>query len=803
MLKKLAVLSAQIQEDPTMHMFKTPLQYYKGDSWTIVEEGFNPEQQRVSESIFSVANEFMGVRGYFEEGYSGDHLLGSYFNHLYELMDIRHDQVFKGFVTQGAAMVNAVDWLYTRLWVDGEQLDLATSKFSGFSRKLDMRTGTYTRTFVWETASGKKLKLTFTRFTDMQTTKIGCQRITLEPLNFSGAVQIRSGLDFNTHYEIGAGWDQTHKGGSQSSGKIINFWTCVQKGACGDGWGIQAQTLRSEHQLFSSFRLLSKQPLQTKLVQEEKFIGVDFELKVTQGSAESVDKVVSADWKKTVETESVWSRGLELSRQHTGMTFDSALAEHTAFWKNVWDVLDIDIEGDPEVLQGLRFSDFQTYQSYHGENADLNALCKGLTGEVYFGWVFWDSEIYSHRLMMFVNPEVSKNLLLYRHHRLAQALERAKQLDCEGARFPFASITGTEDSGTWQHVDLEIHSDLAVFYAIWHHEQICSDQEFLYGAGIEMLLQICRYLASVGGWSPQHGDFGFYGVMGPDEFHMMVNHNAYTNVLGKKAFEFTLDVLARMKKEAPDQYRSAIAKVGLKDGESEQWKKMAKKMRILKDKKTGLYEQHAGYFDLPHVDLQHFPEEQIPIYANWAYIKIFRHNMIKQPDVLNLMYFFSQDYTMAEKRTNYDYYEARTIHESSLSPSLHAILATELGKMEEAYAFFAYGARMDLDNYNRNTEQGLHVTSAAGVWASMIFGFGGLRTDGTVLIIQPTIPSKWKSYRFRIHYRNALLEVSVNQTEAAFRVVRGPAVAVNIYGKERTLDAKGVTVPLQLPVDVH
>ena len=189
---------------------------------------------------------------------------------------------------------------------------------------------------------------------------------------------------------------------------------------------------------------------------------------------------------------------------------------------------------------------------------------------------------------------------------------------------------------------------------------------------------------------------------------------------------------------------------------------MAEKMRIPKDERTGVYEQHAGYFDLPHVDLQHFPAEQIPVYTHWAYIKIFRHNMVKQPDVLNLMYFFSQDYSLEEKRANYEFYEARTIHESSLSPSLHAILAAELGKLDEAYTFFSYGARMDLDNYNRNTDQGLHVTSAAGVWASMIFGFGGMRTDGDVLIFQPTLPAQWKSYRFRVRYQGAVIEVRVN-----------------------------------------
>jgi maltose phosphorylase len=400
---------------------------------------------------------------------------------------------------------------------------------------------------------------------------------------------------------------------------------------------------------------------------------------------------------------------------------------------------------------------------------------------------------------MFVNPPAARNLLLYRHHRLGQAMERARQLDCEGARFPFATITGTEDSGTWQHVDLEIHSDLAIAYAIWHHDVILRDKDFLYREGVEMLLQICRFLASAGGWSPSKGDFGFYGVMGPDEFHMMVNHNCYTNVMGKKAFEFTLAVLDEMQESAPDLLREAAAKTSLRPDETAQWAHMAAKMRIPRDEETGIFEQHAGYFDLPHVDLEHLPPDQIPIYKNWAYIKIFRYDMVKQPDVLNLMYFYSQDYTLEEKLANYDFYEARTIHESSLSPSLHSILAVELGKLEDAYTFFSYGARMDLDNYNRNTDQGLHVTSAAGVWASMVFGYGGLRTDAGILILQPTLPAQWRSFRFRIWYRGALLEVRVNAATVDLQVVDGDAVKVRVYGEDVEVDAGGISVKQRQP----
>jgi len=227
---------------------------------------------------------------------------------------------------------------------------------------------------------------------------------------------------------------------------------------------------------------------------------------------------------------------------------------------------------------------------------------------------------------------------------------------------------------------------------------------------------------------------------------------------------------------------------------------MADKLRIPRDEQTGVCEQHAGHFDLPHVGLQHFPPDQIPVYKNWAYIKIFRYDMVKQPDVLNLMYFYSQDYTPQEKLVNYDFYEARTIHESSLSPSLHAILAIELGKLEDAYTFFSYGARMDLDNYNRNTDQGLHVTSAAGVWASMVFGYGGMRTDSDVLILQPTLPTQWRSYRFRVRYQGALLEVGVDADKVHLAVVNGTPVKVRIYGNDYLVDAAGVAIDQRQPV---
>ncbi len=777
-----------------MHLFKTSEKYFQVHPWTVVEEGFDPRKQRLAESIFSLANEFMCVRGYFEEGYSGDHLLGSYFSQLYEVLDVDYPQVFKGFVTEAASMITAVDWLYTRITLDGETLDLATAQFSSFRRTLDLRDATLARELVWTTRSRKQLKLTFNRFTDIDSTARGCQKITFEPLNFSGKVTVCSGLDFNTIYELAAGWDQTQgTGASKEKSAETNFWTCERRQRLGDVCAIQARTQRSGCHLFSSFRVSADQPIKPRLVEREKFIGVDLALHLRAGQATVLSKTTVSHWEQTEDAEQVWTNGLRLAQRLTGTTFDQAMEKHRLSWSRFWDRMDIEIDGDPEMQQGVRYSLFAMYINYHGESDRRNVICK-LGGEVYSGVNFWDTEIYCHRMYMFLDPKIARKLLMYRYHYLPRAIQNAQRVDLEGARYPFSTITGNEESGTWQHVDLEIHQNEAIYYAIWHYARVCRDTEFLYREGIEMLLQMCRCMASWGGWSPKKGDFGFYGVMGPDEFHMMVNHNCYTNYLGKKMFTYTLEVLSGMQRDAPELYQQAIAKVQLRPEEPVEWKRMAEKMRIPKDEATGIYEQHDGYFDLPHVEVKDIPMSQIPIYKHWAYIRIFRFDMLKQPDFLNLPYFFSQDFSMEEKRRNYEYYEARTSHESSLSPSLHAILAAELGKREEAYNFLAYAARLDLDNYNRNTEQGIHSSSAAGVWAGMVSGFGGLRTDAETLILNPTIPVQWTAYRFRISYANALLAVEVTRDMARFRVVEGDGVIVSIYGEVRRITADGLEV---------
>lgn len=762
-------------------MAKIADKYFVVDPWKIIEEGFDPTHGRVAESVFSVANEYMGVRGYFEEGYSGDCLLGSYLNAIYA-DDIAIPWQYKGLVSRECFIVNSVDWLYTRIFLNGEQLDLAKCKFHDFNRVLDMKTGTLSREFTWETSDGKLLKLSFLRFTSMEISNLGCQRITFEPLNFSGTVEVQSCLDFSTIHE----------------GTKKCYWKSMRKQKIGEIVANLALTENSGQQVFSSFKLNLPFASETKLLEDEKLIGIEFSLPLTKGNQVTIDKMVVnyAERKGRIDSEEVWKQGFSLAEKYFKISFDEALKEHIKYWENAWRTLDIVIEGDPENQQGVRFCVFNLYQTYHGEDSTLNIGGKGLSGEVYGGRIWWDTESHILPFYLFNNPKAARSLIEYRYHHLPQALERAEEMDCAGSCYPMSTIDGTECCNWWSHGNLEIHVSAIIPYGIWHYVHLYQDKDFLYNQGIEMLLQSCRYFASRGQWSQLTDEFGLYGVMGADEFHMMVNNNCYTNVMAKKSFEYTLQVIYEMKEKAPHKLNDIFKKVGIIQSELDDWRIMAEKMRIPFDKNTGIYEQHDGYFDLPHIDVKAIPHTQFPIYHYWSYDRIFRYDMIKQPEVLLFLLFYSQEYSLETKRVNYEYYEPRCVHESSLSPAIHSIMAAEIGNHEDAYKYAQFASRLDLDDYNRNAREGLHVTLLATTWLNIVYGFGGMRSDGEKLVFKPSIPKNWASYSFNIFYRDTWLNVKISRKFVSIKAFTGPAVSVIVFDKEYTVDDKGIELEL-------
>ena len=309
-----------------------------------------------------------------------------------------------------------------------------------------------------------------------------------------------------------------------------------------------------------------------------------------------------------------------------------------------------------------------------------------------------------------------------------------------------------------------------------------------------MLLQIARFMASRVEQSGKTGKYGYYGVMGPDEFHMMVNNNAYTNYMGKRTLAYAAEVLVDMQRKQPAAYAALAKKTALAADEPTRWQHIADNMYIPQTA-DGLIEQHDGYFDLPHTDINAIPMSEFPLYDHWSYDRIYRSDMIKQPDVLMFLYLYNSSFTREVKRINYEFYEPRTIHESSLSPAIHSILAAELDRMDEAVRFFGYATRLDLDNYNRNTREGLHITSIVMAWANIVYGFAGLRSDGEQLIFAPRLPDRWKRLTFSVMYRGRVIRICMEADKTVFCLAQGEPLTVLIYDQPHTIDAEGCAIP--------
>lgn len=762
-------------------MAKVANKYFLTDPWKVIEYGFDPAHGRVSESVFTLSNESLGVRGYFDEGGSADSLRGAYVNGVYELQAL--PKSYRGIVDQTHFMIPAADWLHTAIIIDGEALDVGKSSTSGFVRELDMRQGTLLREFVWHTKSGKDLKLTFLRFLDMSHGERAYRRIVFQPLNFTGTALLRMSITFDVVHE----------------GRDTCFWGEGRMSASGSSCAAQFRTLSSGQEVFAaaSYDL----PGEYRHSRTGKTVSMETTLNLTQGVSCHADQksVILFDG---TGGETLWQTGQAALQQ--AASFDEALEAQKAYWAEHWRLSDVMIEPSgpadasavAEEQQGIRFCSFQMAQTYNGGSVRHNIGAKGLTGEAYNGHAFWDTEACCLPFYLFTNPKAAKKLLTFRYNTLPQAMERAKMLDCEGACYPVATLNGDEACNLWQHASLQFHPSTAVAYGIWHYVRVTGDQEFLWEYGAEMLLQIARFLASRVGQNPHTGEYGYYGVMGLDEFHMMVNNNAYTNYMSKRSLEYAAQALLGLKNAKPEKYGTLVQNAGFAEEELDKWQEIAAHM-ALPMTTEGLIEQHDGYFDLPHTDIHSIPVSQFPLYEHWSYDRIYRSDMIKQPDVLMFLYLYNASFPPEIKRLNYEFYEPRTIHESSLSPAIHSILAAELGRMDEATHFFGYATRLDLDDYNRNTREGLHTTSIAMAWINIVYGFAGLRSDGEVLRFAPRLPDRWKRLRFFLTWQGRMIEIEMMKDKTLFHLRQGGEMELLIYQKPVVLGAEGLTVPVE------
>lgn len=740
-------------------------QYFKIHPWQVIEEGFDPDYSQVAESIFSLGNEYTGLRGYFDEGYSGKSLQGSYLNGVYERRMLPKSG-YKGMLPFTEFMVNTVDWVYTRITCNGQELDLHESSFTDFRRVLDLRSGVLTRSFIWQVDAETAVELVFERFTSMENEQFVGQKVTVKAVSGSADVTIRGGLDFTRPH---------------NSMKACMFETEMEE-STGNYCQIQAVTRTSGQRVYAAavFSGIDGTPWEN----ESGIASNGFHVVLHAGESAALERIVTLlSARNEAEQESLSARIAAANEELKALDYETMKAETARWWKEQWEVSDIEICGDDENQQGIRFCVFQLHQTLHTAKYGAVFGAKGLTGEAYNGNTFWDSEVCCLPFYLFNNPEAAKSFLKFRYDTLPEAMERANALDCQGAFYPIATISGRECCDLWQHASLQPQASTGVAYGLWCYVHQTGDKEFLYQYGAKMLVEISRMLATRGDWDPVTGKYGYYCIMGPDEFQMMVHHNAYTNFMGQKVLRFTMETLGQMAADAPELY----GELNVSAEELADWKAKADSMYIPYDDTTKLFEQHMGYYHLPHVDIASIPVEEFPLYSHWSYERIYRNDMIKQPDVLMFFLLYGSEFTKEQLAANYDFYEPRCIHESSLSPSIHSILACRLGRMEKAESLFGFATRMDLDNYNRNTNEGLHTTSIAGAWMNIVYGFGGLNSDADILTLAPSIPKGWEKYTFSLCAGESVVKVSVSQKEVTLEVVRGEAVTLNLYGQEMTV----------------
>jgi maltose phosphorylase len=470
----------------------------------------------------------------------------------------------------------------------------------------------------------------------------------------------------------------------------------------------------------------------------------------------------------------------------TQLGFNGLLDKQKQAWANIWEMADITIEGDIKAQQGIRFNIFHLNQTYLGKDSRLNIGPKGFTGEKYGGSTYWDTEAYCIPFYMATKDQkVARNLLAYRYNHLERAIENAEKLGFKNgaALYPMVTMNGEECHNEWEITFEEIHRNGAIAFAIYNYYRFTGDYSYIPEKGLEVLIGIARFWQQRATFSKAKNKYVILGVTGPNEYENNVNNNFYTNYIAKWCINYALENCARVEKDYSEDFKRIMDKTKLSKAETDQWKAVADNMYFPFDKDRNIYLQQDGFLDKELITVADLDKSQRPINQKWSWDRILRSPYIKQADTLQGMYFFEDDFTTEELERHFDFYEPFTVHESSLSPCVHSIQAAKLGRMEQAYTFYLRTSRLDLDDYNHEVHEGLHITSMAGTWMSIVEGFGGMRIKNNTLSFTPRIPKQWEGYSFKINFRNQIVKVNVTQNKTSFALEGTKELEILVNGK--------------------
>jgi maltose phosphorylase len=731
-------------------------QYLKHHEWHIIEEGLNPHYNKISESVFSLGNGRMGQRATFEEDYSGETHQGSYVAGVYYPDKTRVGWWKNGYPEYFAKVLNAPSWIEIKIKIGSVIFDLAKCKVESFRRVLDMKQGLLHRSFTATLADGKKIAVDSKRFCSMADGEVGAIRYEIKALNFSAPITLTLPVDADVV--------------NKDSNYDEKFWEEVYKEAEPGLAIVTAQTKKTQFHVCTAMQY--KLQLNDKDVAgkvsvnlKDKYADNEIVTELKEGSTLVIYKYAVVLSSENHAKDKLVANAKAKLKSAVAAGFDKLFTEHAKVWAHKWEECDITIDGDVAAQQGIRFNIFQLTQTYTGEDERLNIGPKGFTGEKYGGSTYWDTEAYC--LPFFLStaePKVARNLLVYRYKHLGKAIENAKKLGFkDGAAFyPFVTMNGEECHNEWEITFEEIHRTSAMAYAMRDYIEYTGDKKYLEEFGLEVLIGIARFWNQRVNWSDDKGKFVILGVTGPNEYENNVNNNWYTNYLGAWTLRFAMDAVEYVKSSNSSRYAEIVKKTSFQDKvETDRWKHIVENMYYPYDVKRKVILQQDGFLDKELIRVKDLKPEDRPLNQKWSWDRILRSCFIKQADVLQGIFLFEDDFDVETIRRNFDFYEPMTVHESSLSPCVHVILASKIGYKEQAYEFYLRTARLDLDDYNNDTEEGCHITSMAGTWMSVVKGFGGMRVREGKLHFAPFIPDQWKSYSFRLEFRDWVIKVKI------------------------------------------
>ena len=743
---------------------------YGAEPWRLVENRLDLDLLAQSESVFALSNGHIGLRGNLDEG-DPHGLPGTYLNSMYEVRPLPYAEAGYGFPETGQTVINVTNGKIIRLLVNDEPFDIRYGTLHSHERALDMRAGTLTRQVDWSSPVGARIRVTSTRIVSLTQRAIAAISYTVEPVENRLRLVVQSELVANEELpQIGKDprlsailqsplVSEEHQTYDASPPRVVLVHrTRASQLRMAAGMSHEISGPAKMNGRTESYPDLGRSTVATELAPGDqlrivKYIGYGWSSQRSRPAL--IDQIVGA-----------------LAGAHlTG--WDGLLAEQRAYLDEFWDGADVEVDGDAEIQQAVRFGLFHILQA--GARAEYRPIAaKGLTGSGYDGHTFWDTETYVLPVLMYTQPSAAADALRWRHLVLAEARRHAAELGLAGAAFPWRTIRGQETSGYWPAGTAAFHINADIANAVVRYLDATEDAKFETEIGLELLVETARLWRSLG----QHdavGHFRIEGVTGPDEYSAVKDNNVYTNLMAQWNLACAANAAARLPAEAEA--------LGVTTEEAASWRDAANAMHIPFDERLGVHPQHEGFTDYARWDFANTPEDHYPLLLHYPYFQLYRKQVVKQADLVLAMYLRSEAFTPEQKAANFAYYEPLTVRDSSLSACIQAVVAAEVGQLDLAHDYLAEAALMDLRDVEHNTADGVHLASLAGAWMAIVAGFGGMRAGVGQLMFSPRLPAGIPQLRFRMRYRGRKLRVTITPERARYELLDGEPVAVVHHGK--------------------